>query len=84
LLLQKGRVDRSTSKRKSKVKLVGLLIIITGALGVVGAGVTLGMASSELKAEHLTVSAMTPAGTADVAGTSAAGPLKVDAPAAKS
>ena len=74
----------STSKRKSKVKLIALLIIITGALGVVGAGVTLGMASSELKAEHLTVSAMTPAGTADVAGTSAAGPLKVDAPAAKS
>jgi hypothetical protein len=71
----------STGKRKSKVKLIGLLIIITGALGVVGAGVTLGMVSSELKAERLAVSAMTPAGTANLAGTSAADPLKVYAPA---
>jgi hypothetical protein len=40
----------STGKRKSKVKLIALLIVITGALGVVAAGVTLGMVSSELKA----------------------------------
>ena len=71
----------STGKRISKVKLIGLLIIITGALGVVGAGVTLGMVSSELKAERLTVSATTPAGTANHAGPSAADPLKVYAPA---
>jgi hypothetical protein len=48
----------STGKRKSKVRLIALLIMITGALGVVAAGVTLGMVSSELKAEHLTVTAM--------------------------
>ena len=49
----------SAGKRRSKVRLIGLLIIIAGALGVVAAGVTLGMVSAELKAEHLTVTAMT-------------------------
>jgi hypothetical protein len=49
----------SAGKRRSKVRLIGLLIIVAGALGVVAAGVTLGMVSAELKAEHLTVTAMT-------------------------
>jgi hypothetical protein len=43
----------STRKRKSKVRLFGAFIIIVGALVVVAAGVTLGMVSSELKAEHI-------------------------------
>jgi len=43
----------STRKRRSKVRLMGAFIIIVGALVVVAAGVTLGMVSSELKAEHI-------------------------------
>jgi hypothetical protein len=43
----------STRKRKSKVRLIGAFIIIVGALVVVAAGVTLGMVSSQLKAEHI-------------------------------
>jgi hypothetical protein len=54
----------STRKRKSKVKLIGVFIIIVGALVVVAAGVTLGMASTELKAEHLTVMGVAPVGPA--------------------
>ena len=54
----------TTRKRKSKVKLVGVFIIIAGALVVVAAGVTLGMVASELKAEHITVSVAAPAGAA--------------------
>jgi hypothetical protein len=54
----------STRKRKSKVKLIGAFIIIAGALVVVAAGVTLGMVTSELKAEHIAVADAAPAGTA--------------------
>jgi hypothetical protein len=57
----------STRKRKSKVKLIGAFVIIAGALVVVAAGVTLGMVSSELKAEHITVTALTPASAPAVA-----------------
>ncbi len=58
----------STRKRRSKVKLVGLFIIIVGALVVVAAGVTLGMLSSGLKAEHIAVTAASPQGAAAEAG----------------
>jgi drug/metabolite transporter (DMT)-like permease len=57
----------STRKRRSKVKLIGAFIIITGALVVVAAGVTLGMVSSELKAEHIAATAVTPAGAHSMA-----------------
>jgi len=53
-----------TGKRRSKVKLIGAFIIIAGALVVVAAGVTLGMVSSELKAEHITVPGVAPEGLA--------------------
>jgi drug/metabolite transporter (DMT)-like permease len=53
-----------TGKRRSKVKLIGAFIIIAGALVVVAAGVTLGMVSSELKAEHITVTGVAPEGLA--------------------
>jgi hypothetical protein len=71
----------STGKRKSKVKLIGLLVVITGALGLVAAGVTLRMVSAELKSEHLTVSAVTPAGPDNLGGTPIANPVKAYAPA---
>lgn len=58
----------STRKRRSKVKLIGAFIIIVGALVVVAAGVTLGMVSSEIKAEHIAVTAANPHGTAAEAG----------------
>lgn len=54
----------STRKRKSKVKLIGAFFIIVGALVVVAAGVTLGMVSSELKVEHIAVTAAAPHGAA--------------------
>jgi ABC-type sugar transport system permease subunit len=49
----------STGKRTSDVKLIGVFIIIAGALVVVAAGVTLGMASSQLKAGHMSVTTVT-------------------------
>jgi ABC-type sugar transport system permease subunit len=49
----------STGKRTSDVKLIGVFIIIAGALVVVAAGVTLGMASSQLKAGHMSVTTAT-------------------------
>ena len=62
----------SSGKRRSKVKLVGLFIVLTGALGLVAAGVTLRLVSAELKSERLTVSAVTAAGPDNLAGTPAA------------
>ena len=62
----------STRKRRSKVKLVGVLIIIAGALAVVAAGVTVGMASSELRAEHISATAASAQGSADPGGKSVA------------
>jgi hypothetical protein len=53
-----------THKGKSKVRLVGVFIIIAGALVVVAAGVTLGMVYSQLKAERITVAGVTPKGLA--------------------
>ena len=74
----------SGGKRRSKVKLVGLLIVITGALGLVAAGVTLPMVSAELKSERLTVSAVTPAAPDSLGGTPAANPVKANVPAGMS
>jgi len=74
----------SSGKRRSKVKLVGLFIVLTGALGLVAAGVTLRLVSAELKSERLTVSAVTAAGPDNLAGTPAANPIKAYAPAAMS
>src|SRR5664280_2764271 len=74
----------STGKRRSKVKLIGLLIVLTGALGLVAAGVTLRMVFAELKSERLTVSAVTPAGPGNLGGTPAVNPIKAYAPAGMS
>ena len=74
----------SSGKRKSKVKLIGLLIVLTGALGLVAAGVTLRMVSAELKSEPLTVSAVTPAGPDNLGATPAANPIKAYAPSGMS
>ncbi|MEP7191442.1 MAG: hypothetical protein ABI903_01105 [Actinomycetota bacterium] len=52
----------STRKRESKVRLIGAFVIIVCALVVVAAGVTLGMVSSELKAEHIADTGTTPQG----------------------
>jgi hypothetical protein len=62
----------STGKRRSKVKLVGVLIIIAGALAVVAAGVTVGMTSSELRAEHITATAVSSQSSARPGGKSVA------------
>ena len=52
----------STSKRRSKVRLIGVLVTIAGALVVVAAGVTVGMVSGQLRTERVTVTAVTPRG----------------------
>ena len=71
----------STGEKKSEAKLIGVLIIIAGALVVVAAGVTLGMASSQLKAGQMTVSAVTPAATANASGKPVADPNHAEPPA---
>ena len=54
----------ATRTRKSKVRLIGAFIIVVGALVVVAAGVTLGMVTSEVKAGHMAVTSVQPAGRA--------------------
>jgi len=66
--------------RQEDSKPIGLLIVITGALGLVAAGVTLRMVSAEPKSERLTVSAVTPAGPGNLGGTPVANQVKAYAP----
>ena len=65
----------STTTTNPKVKLIGLLVIIAGILMIVAGGVTWGMVSSQLKAEHIVVAAITPANPGRLAGKPVAGPF---------
>lgn len=65
----------SSTTTNPKVKLIGLLIIIAGALMVVAGGVTWGLVSSQLKAEHISVSAVTDEAPGKLAGKPVAGPF---------
>ena len=65
----------STTTTNPKVKLIGLLVIIAGILMIVAGGVTWGMVSSQLKAEHIVVAAITPENPGRLAGKPVAGPF---------
>ena len=65
----------STTTTNPKVKFIGLLIIIAGIIMVVAGGVTWGLVSSQLKAESITVAAVTPQNPGSLAGKPVAGPF---------
>ena len=65
----------STTTTNPRVKLIGVLVIIGGALMIVAGGVTWGMVSSQLKAEHIVVAAITPENPGRLAGKPVAGPF---------
>ena len=64
----------STSK-STGVKLIGLLIIVAGVLMVVAGGVTWNLVTTQLKAENITVAAVTPENPGRLAGKQVAGPF---------
>ena len=72
----------STTRTDSRVKLIGVLIIVAGALMVVAGGVTWGLVSTQLKAEKITVAAVTPQAPGSLAGKPVAGPFTAYAQAA--
>jgi hypothetical protein len=75
-----GRDGQICQPAREYSKPIGLLIVITGALGLVAAGVTLRMVSAEPKSERLTVSAVTPAGPGNLGGTPVANQVKAYVP----
>ena len=57
------------------VKFIGLLMMLAGLLMIVAGGVTWGLVQTQLKAEHITVAAVTPANPGRLAGKDVAGPF---------
>jgi hypothetical protein len=71
-----------TSSTNRSVKLIGLLTIIAGVLMIVAGGATWALVTSQLKAENITVAAVTPANPGWLAGKPVAGPFTAYAQAA--
>jgi hypothetical protein len=67
-------MPRTTSTHRS-VKLFGLLTIIAGVLMIVAGGVTWALVTSQLKAENITVAAVTDKDPGPLAGKPVAGPF---------
>ena len=67
-------MSRTTTTNRS-VKLIGLLTIIAGVLMIVAGGVTWALVTTQLKAENITVAAVTPANPGRLAGKPVAGPF---------
>jgi len=65
----------STVITNSKVKLIGLVIIIAGVLMVVAGGATWTLVTTQLKAENIVVAAVTPEDPGSLAGKPVAGPF---------
>lgn len=65
----------STTSTNPKVKLIGLLIIIASVLMVIAGGATWVLVSTQLKAEHIVVAAITPENPGRLAGKPVAGPF---------
>lgn len=65
----------STVITNSKVKFIGLLIIIAGVLMVVAGGATWTLVTSQLKAENIVVAAVTEEDPGSLAGKPVAGPF---------
>jgi len=60
---------------KPTVKLIGLFTIIAGILMIVAGGATWALVTTQLKAENITVAAVTPADPGRLAGKPVAGPF---------
>ena len=67
---------------KSKVKIIGLIIIVAGLVMVVAGGATWNLVTTQLKAADITVSAVTPEDPGSLAGKPVAGPFTAYAQAA--
>ncbi len=65
----------STTTTNPKVKFIGLITIIAGILMIVAGGVTWGLVTSQLKAENITVAAVTKEAPGRLAGKPVAGPF---------
>lgn len=65
----------SSTTSNKQVKLIGLITIIAGILMIVAGGVTWGLVSTQLKAESITVSAVTDEAPGRLAGKPVAGPF---------
>lgn len=68
-------MSSTTTTTKRSVKLIGLLTIIAGVLMIVAGGVTWALVTTQLKAENITVAAVTPANPGRLAGKPVAGPF---------
>jgi hypothetical protein len=65
----------STTTTDPKVKYIGLFTIIAGVLLIVAGGLTWGLVSTQLKAENITVSAVTDKDPGRLAGKAVNGPF---------
>ena len=65
----------SSTTTDRPIKLIGLLIIVAGVLMIVAGAVTWGMVTTQLKAEHITVAAVTDKNPGRLAGKPVAGPF---------
>ena len=65
----------SATTANPRVKIIGLLIVVASALMIVAGGVTWGLVSSQLKAENITVAAVTDKDPGRLAGKPVAGPF---------
>jgi len=64
-----------SSTSNKPVKFIGLFTVIAGILMIVAGGVTWGLVQTQLKAEHITVAAITPQNPGRLAGKDVAGPF---------
>jgi hypothetical protein len=67
-------MSSSTTSNKP-VKLIGLITVIAGLVMIVAGGVTWGLVTTQLKAESITVAAVTPEAPGRLAGKPVAGPF---------
>ncbi len=66
----------STSTTSSgPVKLIGLVMVVAGLIMIIAGGVTWGLVTTQLKAENITVAAVTPEAPGRLAGKQVAGPF---------
>ena len=65
----------STTTTNSAVRLIGLFTVIAGVLMIVAGGVTWALVTTQLKAEHITVAAVTDRNPGRLAGKPVAGPF---------
>ena len=65
----------STTTTNSAVRLIGLFTVIAGVLMIVAGGATWALVTTQLKAEHITVAAVTDRNPGRLAGKPVAGPF---------